>query len=212
MSDEIDDTEDPPKKHRGDNNDDDRPPKRRRNTEDDKDERPTRTRRKNDDGPRLKANDSIPIVMLIAFIGSAVALLTVCIGCGWFSFDLLVGGGRSGGSGGDGGGWSGHEFALTNVSRTPGIGPFNPPPTVNWTVTQKQNTSTGPGQYYVVMKTTNGAMVTEPIAPGGKGWTYSSSRPRIELRGQTGRLEVWVEKRPNPLASGKVVSEVVILP
>jgi hypothetical protein len=28
----------------------------------------------------------------------------------------------------------------------------------------------------------------------------------------TGKLELWVEKRPNPVATGKVVSNVVTLP
>ncbi len=142
--------------------------------------------------------------MLLAFIGSALALLVICGGCGWWSFDWLVGGGE-----GFAGGGGSTEVEVSNVTRTPGFR-MTDAPSVGWTVTQKQNQSGDKGQYYVVMKC-GGSTVTEPVYPTGKGWSYTSSRTQLGLKGSTGRLEVWVEKRPNPVATGKVVSNVVVL-
>ncbi len=201
--DDKDDDDDRPRKKRPrDADDDDDAPKRKRRN-DDEDDTPKKKRRAADDGPRVKANDNIPIVMLLAFIGSAVALLVICAGCGWWSFDWLVGGGEGVASGGN-------EFEVSNVTRTPGFGAFNPP-SVGWTVTQKQNPSGDKGQYYVVMKSGSGQTATQQIYPGNKGWSQSSSGSQQMLKGSSGKLEVWVEKRPNPVATGKVVSNVVTL-
>lgn len=144
--------------------------------------------------------------MLLAFIGSAVALLVICAGCGWWSFDWLVGGGEGFASGG------GTEFEVSNVTRTPGFRPFDPP-SIGYTVTQKQATSTGPGQYYLIIKSGTAAPVVKQLSPSGKGWSTSGGGSELGYRGMsTGKLELWVEKRPNPVATGKVMSNVVTLP
>jgi hypothetical protein len=199
-----DDDEDAPRsKRRADDDADDAPRKKRRD-DDDADDAPKKRRRAADDGPRVKSNDNIPIVMLLAFIGSAVALLVICGGCGWWSFDWLVGGGEGFAGGGT-------EFEVTSASRTPGIGAFGAP-SVNWAVTQKQTTSTGAGQYYVIIKCGTAAPIVKQIYPNGKGWTQSGGGTELGLRGTSGKTEVWVEKRPNPVATGKVVSNVYVIP
>lgn len=202
--DDAEDDDRPRSRRKTDDADDDRPKKKRVDDEDE-DDRPKKTRRVVDDGPRVKSNDNIPILMLLAFIGSAVGLLAVCAGCGWFSFDWLVGGG----SGGGGGGGGGNEMEVTSVSRTPGFRAFEAP-SVSWSVKSLQNPSGG-GQYYVVMKC-GSQTATEQIYPSGKAWTMTSGRPRNELSGANGQLEVWVEKRSNPVATGKVVSNVYKVP
>lgn len=187
-----------------DADDEDDRPKKKRAYDEDEDDRPKKKRRVVDDGPRVKSNDNIPILMLLAFIGSAVGLLAVCAGCGWFSFDWLVGGGSGGG------GWGGNEMEVTAASRSPGFRAFDAP-NVSWTVKSLQNPSGGNGQYYVVMKCGN-QTATEQIYPSGKGWTLTSGKGRNELKGANGPLDVWVEKRPNPVATGKVVSNVYKVP
>jgi len=188
-----------------DDEDDNRPKKKKAYDEDEEDDRPKKKRRVADDGPRVKSNDNIPVLMLLAFIGSALALFLSCVGCGWFSFDWLVGGGSGGGGGG---GW-GNEMEVVAASRTPAARAFDGP-NVSWTVRSLQNSSGG-GQYYVVMKCGN-QMSSELIAPDRKGWSMTSGHPRIELKGTAGKTEVWVEKRPNPVATGKVVSNVFVIP
>ena len=203
--DDADGDDDRPRKKRSrDDDDEDNAPKKKRR--DDDEDAPKKKRRAADDGPRVKANDNIPVVMLLAFIGSALALLVICGGCGWWSFDWLVGGGQSFA----GGGGSSTEFEVSNVTRTPGNRPSDAP-YIGYTVTQKQNQSSGAGQYYVVMKSGSNT-VAEQINPSGKGSTTSGGRSQLGLRGTTGKLEVWVEKRPNPVATGKVVSNVAVLP
>lgn len=221
MSDDDDDRPDEPKKTKtkgpkkrfqerddtGDD-DDDRPRKKRRTDDEDADDRPDdddkpkkkrRVVTDEDRGPRVQTNDGPPVMMLLALIGSAIGLLAVCIGCGWWSWVAIVGGGDFGGSA--------NEFEVTSVSRQAGLRPSDAP-SVYWAVAAKRTTSTKDGQYYLVMKCGN-QTATKKIDPnGGKGWSASGGGQELTLKGSSGPLEVWVEKRPNPVASGTVVSNV----
>jgi len=197
------DDDDAPKKRRAD--DDEEVPKKRRSYDDDDDAPKKKRRASADDGPRVKTNDNIPIVMLLAFIGSALALLVICGGCGVWSFDWLVGGGEGFAGGG------GTEFEVTSGSRQQGFRPFDPP-TVSWAVSQKKELSGSGGQYYLVMKPATGQPVTKQLSPGGKGWSASGGGPELGLKGATGKLEMWVERRPNPVATGTKVSNVYVVP
>lgn len=194
---------------RDDDDDDNGPRKKKRAGDDDDDDRPKK-RRRVDDGPRVKTTDNMPIVMLLAFIGSAVALLVICAGCGVWSFDWLVGGGPAGGGGGGGGGGSGHEFEVVSAGRTPGFGALSAP-NISYAVKQNKELS-GSGVYVVVMRC-GGVTTSEPFPPPGKGGSYSSTRPQMSLRSTSGKLEVWVERRQNPVASGgTVVSNTYVVP
>lgn len=188
--------------------DDDRPRKKRRGDDHDDDDRPKKKRRV-DDGPRVKTTDNMPIVMLLAFIGSAVALLVICAGCGVWSFDWLVGGGPAGG-GGVGGVVGGREFEVVSANRTPGFGALSAP-NISYVLKQNKELS-GSGVYVVVMRC-GGVTTSEPFPPPGKGGSYSSTRPQMSLRSTSGKLEVWVERRQNPVASGgTVVSNTYVVP
>jgi hypothetical protein len=190
--------DDRPRKKRRTEDDEEEPPRKKRRDEDDED-RPQK-RRADDDGPRVKTNDNIPIVMLLAFIGSAVALLATCVSCGWFSFAWI--------SGDSGGGWGGNELEITSISRTQ-AGP-NSVPQVSWAGVTKQAPNTNDGKYYLVMKC-GSQLAVRDFNPGTKGVKWNGSGPQQELRGSSGKLEVWIEKRPNPVANGKTVSNVFTL-
>jgi hypothetical protein len=178
-----DDEEEPRRKRRADDEDadadEDRPKKRRRVVE--------------DDGPRVKANDNIPIVMLLAFIGSAVALLAACVSCGWFSFAWI--------SGDSGGGGGGNEFEVASVSRTGN--PRQPTSTVSWEVVAKQAPS-GSGYYYAVAQS-GGHKVEKQLTGVKKGEKRSFTE---QLSNPSSTLEVWVEHRTTPVGAGKKVSNV----
>ena len=190
-----------------DDDDDDRPRKKRRGDDHVDDDRPKKKRRV-DDGPRVKTTDIMPIVMLLAFIGSAVALLVICAGCGVWSFDWLVGGGPAGGGGG--GVVGGREFEVVSANRTPGFGALSAP-NISYVLKQNKELS-GSGVYVVVMRC-GGVTTSEPFPPPGKGGSYSSTRPQMSLRSTSGKLEVWVERRQNPVASGgTVVSNTYVVP
>ncbi len=203
-------------KERDDTNeeDDDRPRKKRRAAEGEDEPRPNdrrddappkRKRRVSDDadrGPRVKSNEGPPVLMLLALIGSAVGLLAVCVGCGWWSWVWLVGGGDFGGV---------NELEVVSASRQSPLTPFDSP-RVQWEVKALRDTSTKDGQYYLVMKCGT-QEVTKPLSPGGKGWSASGGGPELGLKGSSGPLEVWVEKRRTQVAKdGTVVSNVYKVP
>ncbi len=209
-SDDEDDDRPRKKKRPADDEDaeDDKPrSKRKAEDEDGEEETPRKTRRAGRDR-QVKGNEGIPLVMLLAFIGSAVALLGICVGCGWLSFAWAFP--DSGGGGGGGGGWGGgNEFEVVSASRQQPFRPFDGP-NVSWTVKSLKEPSKD-GYYFVVMKS-GSQSTSEQLSPSGKGWSMSSGKPRNELKGATGKVEVWVEKRQTPVGSGKVVSNVYVVP
>lgn len=209
MADDTDDRPDEPKRSKPpkkrfkerdetDDEDDDRPRKKRRDADDPP---PTRRRRTGDDGdrgPRVKAEDGPPVLMLFALIGSAVALLATCIGCGWWSWVVLVGGGDFGG---------GNEFEVVSATRQQPFSPFDSP-LVTWEVKTLRETNTKDGQYYLVMKS-GSQEVVKPLTAPGKGQRVSGTGAELGLKGSSGPLEVWVEKRRTQVAKdGAVVSNV----
>jgi hypothetical protein len=65
----------------------------------------------------------------------------------------------------------------------------------------------------VVVMRVGGMTVSEQIQPNGKGWSATNSRQQLGLKGGVGKLEVWVEKRQNPVAGGgTVVSNTFVVP
>lgn len=210
-SDDEDDDRPRKKKRPADDEDaeDDKPrSKRKAEDEDGEEETPRKTRRGGSRDRQVKGNEGIPLVMLLAFIGSAVALLGICVGCGWLSFAWAFP--DSGGGGGGGGGWGGgNEFEVVSASRQQPFRPFDGP-NVSWTVKSLKEPSKD-GYYFVVMKS-GSQSTSEQLSPSGKGWSMSSGKPRNELKGATGKVEVWVEKRQTPVGSGKVVSNVYVVP
>lgn len=215
MPDDTDDRPDEPRKTKGpkkrfkerddtDDDDDDRPRKRRPADEDD-DAPPTKRRTRDDEGrgPRVKSSDGPPVFMLLGLIGSAVALLAICTGCGWWSWVWLVGGGDFGS--GD------SEFEVVSASRQAPLTPFDSP-RVGWEVKALRDTNTKDGQYYLVMRSGTQEVV-KPLSPSGKGWLASGGGPELGLKGSNGPLDVWVEKRRTQVSTdGKKVSNVYKVP
>lgn len=212
MADDTDDRPDEPKRskppkrrfkerdEKDDDEDGDRPRKKRRDGDGADDDQPTTRRRRADDGgPRVKAEDGPPVLMLLSLIGSAVALLAACVGCGWWSWVWLVGGGDFG---------SGNEFEVVSAGRQVPFGPFDSP-TVTWEVKALRETSTKDGQYYVVMKS-GSQEVVKPLTAPGKGQRVSGAGAELGLKGSSGPMDVWVEKRRTQVSTdGKKVSNVV---
>jgi hypothetical protein len=180
----------------------------RRDRDGDEDaDRPRKKRPADDDeddarDPRVKASDGPPVVLLLALVGGALLLTATCVVGGWWSWVAVVGGGDFGGD----------EFEITQADRqlqgNPVSGPF-----IIWAVAAKREHSTRDGQYYLMMKCGDQSAKKLLQPNGGKGWKASGSGLEPSLKGSSGRLEVWVEKRRTPVATdGKVVSNRVVVP
>ena len=171
------------------------------------DEATPRKRRRSDDvddKPRIANSERMPLLMLLGLIVGTLLILSSCGLGGWFMWGWLVAGG-SGGSGGGGGAFFGNEFEVTGASKTPGLRP-----NIGWSVVAKKTPDTRTGFYYLVLKCGN-QTVTESLTPDKAGWSRSGGGQYLGLSGGD-TLEVWVEKRTNPVATGKVVSNVFKVP
>lgn len=228
---DSDDEDDRPRKKKRpaddeDGEEDDKPRSKRKADEDadaDEDEKPRKKRKADaededadDDKPRKKrragggskpvqGNERIPLVMLLAFIGSAVALLGICAGCGFLSYTWVFPD-KDGGGGGGGGGWGGgggNEFEVVSASRTQR--PFET--SITWTVKTKQ-TPASTGYYYVVSQGTGNNRGETQIMGMGKGDDRSGSH---RLTGTSGPVDIWVEYRTTPVGTGKKVSNTFTL-
>lgn len=190
-------------------------PKRRRRKErfkerderddDDIDDRPAKKRavepEEDDDSDDIPPSDRVPVTMLLALIGGALVLLTMCVGCGVWSWSTLFGLG----SGGGGGGWAADEFVVTSADFQRPRTPFDSP-RVSWAVNTVQDPSKQK-QYFVVMQC-SGQEVIEPLSPFGKGWSTTKSQIVPQFQGLNGPVEVWVEHRANRSVPGTRVSNV----
>ncbi len=172
-----DDTDKKPKKPRFQERDDD----------DDDDSPRTKKRAAADDGPRVASSERTPVLMLVAMLGSALALLGCCVGGGWYSFVMLAGEGDFGGGG------SGGDVELVASRRVEGVG-LNVKTTVSWTVKSRSNHSTE--HWAVVVKA-----VTDQQEERFPGLNFGERSGTTIMRGDTGAVEVWLERRSHSAAS-----------
>ena len=201
-----DDAEDRPRKKRraddeADPDADDAPRKKKRRDDDsDDDDRPKKKRRGDADEPRVAGSERTPVLMMVVLLGSALALFACCAGGGWYSWVVVVAGGDFGGGGG-GGSWGGGA-EVVNVSRSVERRGLVTQTAVSWTVRARENF----GRDWLVVVVRGGGQTNEENAfqldkNSDRGGT-------VRLNGEVSPVEVWVERRANPVVrSGTRVSE-----